>query len=184
MTALPRLERLLLDADLDVDIQPYLEAVGFQTHFALHIEADERDDVALLRWARENDHILVCHDKHKDRSTRLELYPELYTNGGRILRITGDSSQDVLTALGKILINREKWRTWFKDNTGEVILKMDGVIYRPAHELYRVVEKHLESPDPANRMRDRKSVRRSKRPTRTPPQQNRLFNFASEDDEP
>ena len=138
MTALPRLERLLLDTDLDVDIQPYLEAVGFQTHFALRIEADERDDVALLRWARENHHILVCHDKHKDRSTRLELFPELNTNGGHILRITGDSSQDVLTALGKILVNREKWRTWFEDNDGVIILKMDGVIYRPAHELYRM----------------------------------------------
>ena len=108
MTALPRLERLLLDTDLDVEIQPYLEAVGFQTQFALQISADHRDDVALLRWARSNDHILVCHDKHKDRSTRLELYPELKANGGRILRITGNSSQDVLTALGKILVNREK----------------------------------------------------------------------------
>ena len=77
LTVLPRLERLLLDTDLDVDIQPYLEAVGFQTHFALHVDADERDDVALVRWARENCYILVCHDKHKDRTTRLELYPEL-----------------------------------------------------------------------------------------------------------
>ena len=184
MTALPRLERLLLDTDLDVDIQPYLEAVGFQTHFALRIEADERDDVALLRWARENHHILVCHDKHKDRSTRLELFPELNTNGGHILRITGDSSQDVLTALGKILVNREKWRTWFEDNDGVIILKMDGVIYRPAHELYRMVEKHLEGAVPAERLRNRKPVRPGKRPTRpTPPQQNRLLDFDSEDDE-
>ena len=184
MAELPRLERLLLDTDLDVDIQPYLEAVGFQPRFALHIEADERDDVALLRWARKNNHILVCHDKHKDRSTRLELYPELNANGGHILRITGDSSQDVLTALGKILVNREKWRTWFKDNDGEVILKMDGVIYHPADELYRMVERHLESADPAGRIRDRKPVRSTKRPTRTtPPQQNRLLNFDLEEDE-
>ena len=175
---------MLLDTDLDVDIQPYLEAVGFQTHFALHIEADERDDVALLRWARKNHHILVYHDKHKDRSTRLELYPELNTNGGHILRITGDSSQDVLTALGKILVNREKWRTWFKDNDGEIILKMDGVIYRPAHELYRMVERHLEGADPAKRIRDQKPVRPGKRPTRTtPPPQNHLINFDAEDDE-
>jgi hypothetical protein len=180
---LPRLERLLLDTDLDVDIQPYLEAVGFQTHFALHVEADERDDVALLRWARENDHILVCHDKHKDRSTRLELYPELRRNGGRILRITGDSSQDVVTALGKILVNREKWRTWFKDNDGEIILKMDGVIYHTADELYEMVERHIEGVDPAERIRDRRSVRRGNRPSRTAPRrQNRLFSIDSEDD--
>lgn len=129
---LPRLERLLLDTDLDVDIQPYLEAVGFQTHFALHVEADERDDVALLRWARENDHILVCHDKHKDRSTRLELYPELRRNGGRI---------------------------------------------------YEMVERHIEGVDPAERIRDRRSVRRGNRPSRTAPRrQNRLFSIDSEDD--
>ena len=183
MTALPKLERLLLDTDLDVDIQPYLEAVGFQTHFALHIDADERDDVALLRWARENDHILVCHDKHKDRSTRLELYPELKANGGRILRITGDSSQDVLTALGKILVNREKWRAWFKHNDGVVILKVDGVIYNPADKLYRMVEKHLEGYDHAERIRDRKPARPSKRPPPTTPQQNRLLDFDTGGDE-
>ena len=181
---LPRLERLLLDTDLDVDIQPYLEAVGFQTHFALHVDADERDDVALVRWARENCYILVCHDKHKDRTTRLELYPELKANGGHILRITGDSSQDVLTALGKILVNREKWRAWFKDNDGEVILKMDGVIYNPADKLYSMVEKHLEDFDHAERIRDRKPARPGKRPTHTTsPQQNRLPKFNSEGDE-
>ena len=181
---LPRLERLLLDTDLDVDIQPYLEAVGFQTHFALHVDADERDDVALVRWARENCHILVCHDKHKDRTTRLELYPELKAKGGHILRITGDSSQDVLTALGKILVNREKWRAWFKDNDGEVILKMDGVIYNPADKLYSMVEKHLEGFDHAERIRDRKPAGPGKRPTHTtPPQQNSLLNFNSVDDE-
>ena len=184
MTALPRLERLLLDADLDVSIRPYLEAVGFQTHFALHIEADERDDVALLRWARENDYILVCHDKHKDRSTRLELYPELKANGGRILRITGDSSQDVLTALGKIVANREKWRAWFEDNNGVVILKVDGVLYNSADKLYRMVERQLEASDPADRIRNRKPARVGKRTTHTPPpQQSRLPDWDSEGDE-
>ena len=184
MTALPRLERLLLDTDLDIDIQPYLEAVGFETRLALHVDADERDDVALLRWARRHGHILVCHDKHGDRSTRLELFPELNTNGGHILRITGDSSQNVLTALGKILVNREKWDPWFRDNNGLIILKMDGVIYRPAHELYRMVERHLEGADPAQRIRDRKPGRHGKRRIRTTPsQQRRLLNFDPPDDE-
>ncbi len=181
MTALPRLERLLLDADLDVEIQPYLEAVGFQTQFALTISADHRSDVDLLRWARTNDHILVCHDQHKDRSTRIELFPELKVNGGRILRITGDSSQDVLTAVGKILVNREKWSSWFEANDGLVILKMDGVIYRTADELYSTVERYL---DPVARVRDRESMPTSSRPSiSTPPQENRLFNLDSQDDE-
>ena len=181
---LPKLERLLLDTDLDVDVQPYLEAVGFETRFALNVEADERSDVALLRWARENNYILVCHDKHKDRSTRLELFPELNTSGGHILRITGDSSQDVLTAVGKILVNREKWRPWFNDNDGLVILTKERVIYRPAHELYMMVEKHLVGSDHAERMRDRKPARPSKRPPpTTSPQQNPLLDLDSEDDE-
>ena len=174
----------MLDTDLDVSIRPYLEAVGFQTHFALHVEADERSDVALLRWARENDHILVCHDKHKDRSTRLELYPELKANGGHILRITGDSSQDVLTALGKILVNREKWRAWFKDNDGVVILKIDGVFYNSADRLYEMVEKHLEASGPADRIRNRKPARPGKRTTHTtPPQQSQLLDLDSEGDD-
>ena len=183
MTALPRLERLLLDTDLDVEIQPYLEAVGFQTHSALHIEADERDDIALLRWAREHGHILVCHDKHRDRSTRLELYPELNANGGRILRITGHPSQDVLTALGKILVNREKWSRWFQENDGLVILKMDGVIYRRPDELYRMVARYVLDTDPAQRIGDRKPALPSKPSPRTDPQQNRMLGLDSEDDD-
>ena len=176
MTALPKLERLLLDTDLDLEIRPYLEAVGFQTQLALSISADHRSDVDLLRWARMNDHILVCHDKHKDKSTRLELFPELKANGGRILRITGDSSQDVLTAVGKILVNREKWRSWFADNDGLVILKMDGVIYRTAEELYSWVERDLEDADPVARIRDRTTVQPGKRPARpTSPRENRLL---------
>ncbi|MXY22729.1 MAG: hypothetical protein F4Y49_15525 [Dehalococcoidia bacterium] len=175
MTALPKLERLLLDTDLDVEIQPYLEALGFQTKFALNISADHRSDVDLLRWARMNDYILVCHDKHKDKSTRLELFPELKTHGGRILRITGDSSQSVLTALGKILVNREKWRSWFADHDGLVILKMDGVIYRTAEELYSWIESDLEDADPAARIRDRRPTQSTSRTLPTPPQRNRLF---------
>lgn len=165
MTALPKLERLLLDADLDVEIRPYLDAVGFQTRFALEIDADERSDVALLRWARENNYILVCHDKFRDRTTRLELYPELNSNGGRILRITGDSSQDVITAAGKIIVNREKWLNWFEDNNGLVILKSDGVLYRRADELYQTVQRHHEAGDLADRIRARKRTPSNKRPS-------------------
>ena len=176
MAALPKLERLLLDTDLDVDIKPYLDAIGFQTRFALNIDADERSDVALLRWARENGYILVCHDKHRDKSTRLELFPELHSNGGRILRITGDSSQEVLTAVGKILVNREKWRSWFIDNNGVVILKIDGVVYNSAEKLVRLVRRQQRVDDPAERIRQRKPARSGKRRTRgTSGQQNRLL---------
>ena len=172
---------MLLDADLDVEMQPYLEAVGFQTRFALHVSADHRSDVALLRWARSNGHILVCHDKFKDRTTRLELYPELKANGGRILRVTGNSSQHVLTAVGKILVNRENWRPWFQENDGVAILRREGVIHRTAEELYTTVERHL---DPVARIRARESIPPTSRPASpTSPQENRLFDLDSQDDE-
>ena len=158
-----------MDADLDVEIKGYLDAIGFQTRFALNVDADVRSDVALLRWARENEYILVSHDKYKDASTRLELYPELNSNGGRILRITGDSSQDVLTAAGKIIVNREKWREWFKNNDGIVILKAERVIYRPAEQLFRMVQKRYETDDLARRLRVRKPARSGNRPARKAP---------------
>ena len=87
-----------------------------------------------------------------------------------------------MTALGKILVNREKWSKWFQENDGLVILKMDGVIYRRSDELYRMVERYLEGVDPAQRIRDRKPARPSKPPALTNPQQNRMFNLDSEGD--
>ena len=123
---LPKLEKLLLDADLNIEIQPYLRAVGFRTRFALHVKADVRDDTALLRWSRRYGYILVCHDKYSDRATRLRIYPELYQNGGKVLRIAGDSSQDTLTVVGKILVDHEAWHKWFEENDGIVILRANN----------------------------------------------------------
>ena len=95
----------------------------------------------------------------------------------------GTRSQDVLTALGKILVNREKWSAWFQEHDGLVILKMDGVIYRRSDELYSMVERHLVGTAPAQRIRDRKPAGPSKRPARTNPQQNPMFNLDPEDDD-
>ena len=170
---LPPLERLLLDTDVDVGIRPYLEAVGFRVQFALHVDVDVRSDTAILRWAREHEHILVCHDKHRDKSTRLELYPELYERGGKIIRIAGDSSQDVLTAVGKILVHREKWTEWFAENDGEVIVASHRLIHHDAHFLYttHVQGELITDPEGTMRRRRTRGQRQRQQPLNSPPEQ-------------
>ena len=95
-----------------------------------------QDDVEVLRYARRRRRILVCHDKHADRATQWRLFPELYHNGGRILRIGGDSSQSLILALGKVLIHYEAWSAWFESNPngGRVIVNSSGIVQTPADE--------------------------------------------------
>ena len=173
LSRLPRLERLLLDTDVDVGIRPYLEAVGFRVQFALHVGVDVRSDTAILRWAREHGHILVCHDKHTDKTTRLELYPELYQHGGKIIRVSGNPSQSEITALGKILVHREKWSLWFADNDGEVIVTSQKIIYHDAHYLYTTHVQGALLTDPIETIRRRHPSRqrpREPRPNQPPGQ--------------
>ena len=170
---LPPLEHLLLDTDVDVGIGPYLEAVGFRVRLALHEGVDVRSDTAILRWARQHGYILVCHDKHRDKSTRLELYPELYEHGGKIIRISGRPGQDEITALGKILVHREKWTSWFAENNGEVIVASHTIIYRNAHELYTTHVQGALLTDPVETIRRSRPPRRRSTATRLkePPEQ-------------
>ena len=175
---LPSLEPpLLLDTDLSAEIQPYLEAVGFRTQFALHVDADERDDVDLVRWARENGFIYVCHDRFRDRDTKIRVYPELHQNGGKILRIAGDPSQDPLVAVGKVLVDYEKWQEWFENNDGIVIVRANNKpIYQYAHDLFARIERYLTDDDPAQRLRHRRPSRqRGARQRPTTPGQQRLI---------
>ncbi len=129
---LHKLERLLLDGDIDPELADYLRAVGFDVRFAPRGSKLIRDDVKVLRLARKQGRILVCHDQHSDKETRLRLYPELHSHGGKILQIGGDSSQMVLTALGKILVWRENWEPWFRGNDGKVVVYKDRWIPKSA----------------------------------------------------
>lgn len=174
---LPQLERLLLDADVSVELEPYLRAVGFRVQLAIRTDADITRDSSILRWARRRRYVLVCHDKHRDKTTRLDLYPELYENGGKILRIGGPPGQEELTALGKILVHREKWRTWFAENDGVVIVTGEKAIYHTASELYTRIQPSLEGVDPVARMRHRRPSTRQqqKRPRQVPIEQGRLL---------
>ena len=126
---LQKLERLLLDGDIDPELAPYLKAVGFGVRFAPRGSRLIRDDVKVLQLARKQGRILVCHDQHKDKETKLRLYPEIHKHGGKILQIGGDSSQKILTALGKILVWREQWVSWFKENDGKATVYQGSMYF-------------------------------------------------------
>jgi hypothetical protein len=125
---------------VDVELAPYLEAVGFHVEFALRTGVDVRSDTKILRWARRRKYIFVCHDKHKDKSTRLELYPEIYRNGGRIIQIGGLTGQPLLTAFGKIVGNREEWSKFFAENDGVVTVGMHNLKTYNREQLQRWIQ--------------------------------------------
>ena len=140
---LPRLERLLLDGDVDPELSDYLRAVGFQVEMAPRDNPDViQNDVALLRFARAQRRILVCHDQHRDRATQLRLFPEIYNRGGNIITIGGDSSQPLLLALGKILVHHREWANWFLEHPqgGKVVLHKDKWVPTSAEEF---MQRHL-----------------------------------------
>ena len=170
---LPKLERLLLDTDVNVELEPLLEAVGFRTEFALRVEVDIRKDTAILRWARRHRRILVCHDKHKDRETQLELFPEIYRNGGKVIRIGGGPGQDIYTSPGKILLHRQKWLKWFQTNDG-IVTVHESMNKKDAHQLYQIVQGDMDLVErPVQTLRHRKPVRRQTKPSgkKIPPEQ-------------
>jgi hypothetical protein len=164
---LPKLERLLLDGDINAELEPLLRAVGFRTESAYRIDANIRSDTALIRWARRNRYIFVCHDRLRDRKTNQYVYPEIYHHGGKVIRIGGDPSQDPLTALGKVLLHREKWREFFAEHDGVAIVHGTGVHLKAASALYTYVQREMKlTKDPAGTLRKRKAGRRrgQKRP--------------------
>jgi hypothetical protein len=133
----------LLDGDIDPELADYLRAVGFDVQLAPRDNPQViENDVEVLRYARRRRRIVVCHDRHRDRESELELFPEIYNNGGRILRIGGDSSQSLLLALGKVTVHYTSWSTWFSSNPkgGRVVLHKDKCIPTTAEDF---MERHL-----------------------------------------
>lgn len=117
----------------------------------------------MLRLARKQRRIMVCHDQHKDKSTRRELFTEVYNNGGKVIRISGDSSQDSLLSLAKILMHRAEWRAFFaaeKDGMVTVRQGVKGINLQPPEELMRKVLA-LSTFD-AERLKDVRPVRRTR----------------------
>ena len=167
----------MLDGDIDPELADYLRAVGFDVLLAPRANPQViENDVAVLRYARRRKRIVVCHDRHKDRESELELFPEIYNNGGYILRIGGDSSQSLLLALGKVTVHYDTWSTWFSVNPqgGRVVLHKDKYIATTAEEfmkrhLRRVYVGHDFPPLPP-----RRKGRRGPRPYLVPIEQRRL----------
>ncbi len=171
---LPKLERLLLDTDINIELEPLLKAVGFDTEFALRVGVDIRKDKNVLIWARTHRRILVCHDKHSDKQTRLDLYPEIYQRGGKIIRISGDSSQDPLTALGAVLVRREQWREFFAKNEGMVVVHSQGINYLPRERLIRRVQGGLGMEVDTEQLKAIQPKQRQRRPPVPPIAQTEL----------
>jgi len=132
------------------------------------VDVDIRDDTAILRWSRENGYILVRHDKTKDRRTRIELYPEVYHNGGKIIRLGGGPDQNPLVALGRILIHLEEWREFFNENEGMVVLTKQKFTAIPAHDLYKKVQHLLDTEQITGRKVIKPSPERAKKPRKPP----------------
>ncbi len=174
---LPKLERLLLDADVSVYLEPLLRAIGFRPEFALRVGVNIRSDRDILRWARRHRYILVCHDKFKDKQARIELYPEIYHRGGRIIQIGGGPGQDPYTALGKVLVNRQKWIEFFNEHDGIVTVHEQGMRKRDARELFTIVQRTMPLADePVRTLRSRKPPRQQprRRVKQVPPEQERF----------
>ncbi len=142
--------------------------------FALRVDVDTTNDTAIVRWARDHDYMVVCHDKHRRRETRMELFPEVYKNGGKILRIGGEPSQDPLVSVGRILVHLEEWRQFFQENDGIVVLRKDGINYLRAEELYKKVQHLLDTERATGRKIIKPSREQPKRPRRVPSAQLRL----------
>lgn len=122
--------------------------------------------------------IVVCHDNHNDVATKIRLYPELFENGGKIIQIHGDSSQDPLTAASKLAVHREEWIEFFDSNSGRVVVSRSSARKQTAQSLYTRVQGEMKlTADPAGTLRGRKRFHRQVRRKRPddPPGTRRLM---------
>ena len=117
---LPKLDQIVLDADVNIRVRSYLEAVGFDILLSTQEDVNVRSDIEILQWARERNRILVCHDKHRDGHTRMRLFEEIYVNGGKILRIGGRPDQSPITSAGMIMVHRQQWLSFFEEHQSGV----------------------------------------------------------------
>ena len=170
---LPKLERLVLDTDVNAHLRGYLEAVGFDVLFALHVDVDIHDDTAIVIWARRHRRLFVTHDKFSDRQTRIKLHLEVYENGGQAIRIGGGPEQHPLTSLGKILVHRHKWVEFFKENDGIALVHETGLKLMPREYLYHQIQSRMI--DSSIALRSQRRRKRAPRAPREPPsEQGRL----------
>ncbi len=143
---LPKLERLLIDTDMNPYLARYLSAVGFNVLFAARVNVNYRDDVEIIKWARSHDRIVVTHDRYKDRATKIRVCQEIYENGGHVIQVSRGQYQAPLTSLGKILAHREDWVKFFQENDGMVLVHKTGMTPMPREYLIRQIQSRLDFP--------------------------------------
>jgi Domain of unknown function (DUF5615) len=168
-----KLERLVLDADMNPRVDELLIAVGFDVVSARTLAAAIfKRDVALLQWARQQGRIVVSHDQHADKKTNHLLYPEIYHNGGKVLQVSGNPSQDVLMVVGKIILHRADWSQFFLSNNGIATVRQDKPVkLETAETLYSFIQKRMKLDiDPVSAVKSdpipRKQRTRVERPPR------------------
>ena len=73
----------MLDGDIDPELADYLRAVGFDVALVPRDNPQViENDVEVLRYARRRRRIVVCHDRHRDRESELQLSLKFITMGG------------------------------------------------------------------------------------------------------
>ncbi len=119
---LPRLDRLLLDTDVNPLVGRYLQALQFDVTYALSEGIDIRDDVRILRHARSTSRVMVTHDRFRKTETKVRLYRDLYEAGGCVIQLGGAAQGSPLEAVGRILIHRDDWLSFFHEHDGLMVL--------------------------------------------------------------
>ena len=131
--------------------------------FATRSDVDIRDDVAVLKWARRHQRIMVTHDRFKDGPTKHKLYQEVYVNGGKIIQIARRQNQSPAMLLGKMLVHLRDWAAFFEENEGMVLLHASGMKRMPREYLIRQIQHTFGDPTPALSKRRRPSSRTQRR---------------------
>lgn len=156
-------------------LESYLVAIGFDVQFVVKQPVNVRDDVAVARFARKHRRVLVTHDRFKDGKTKVRLFQELATKGGKALQIHGGGQQPVLTSLGKILVRRTQWVQWFKENRdGLVRLSLEDMKSFNREHLSRQVQARLDLAVPPVEVPTPRHRRSTKRSSPQPPGQGSL----------
>ncbi|GMU41891.1 MAG: hypothetical protein AMXMBFR23_27570 [Chloroflexota bacterium] len=114
-----------------------LRVNGFRTESVIRVpEIDEQDDVAVIRWARKHQMIVVCFDLHNDHQTRLVWDPEIKLRGGRVIEIPEGPEQPAEMAAGKVLMYQPTWSAWFREHrAGVVRLNRHHPIFKTQDEI-------------------------------------------------
>ena len=173
-----KLERFLVDSDIDPELVLLLRKIGFKaTHATWHANIPN-DDTKYLIWGRKRGYILVCHDKHRDAKTRCSFYSEMYYHGGQVIRV-GVPGQSPLRLLGCILAQRYKWQKHFNDDSGVAVVHPSGCNFTTAYELLERSKYELRLPfnDPAIPLKDRKPLPKNKTTRRKTPSLHQIGPF-------